>query len=339
MKVKVLYHNNCFDGLASAAIFSRFYRKVIASGAECSYSGLMHRAGSVFQDAVFDGDENAIVDFKYSSSPRLTWWFDHHESAFLTPEDEAHFRQDRSGKKFHDPTYKSCTKLIADVAATQFGFRCPELDELVYWADVIDGAQYPDARAAVEATEAAMKILLVIEGSRDDQLARCLIKDFQERPLSQIAAEPYIAQSFEPLYQWHLKSIEVISQAAQSRDGVVYFDVSSDSMEGYNKFIPYYLFPDARYSVGVSLSPGRAKVSVGSNPWSPRPREHNLAKICERYGGGGHAAVAAISFPPEQLDVARQVAAEIVTELRRNNPSDLSRQTQEDCLPGLKSEV
>lgn len=276
----------------------------------------MHRAGSVFHDSDFDGDENAIVDFKYSSSPRLTWWFDHHQSAFLTSEDEAHFHVDRSGKKFHDPTYRSCTKLIADVVSARFGYRCPALDGLVYWADVIDGAQYPDARTAVEGTEPVMQILLVIEASREQELSHRLIRDFQEKPLGQIAAEPYIAGPFAPLYEWHRKTIDVIGREAQSRDGVVYFDVSEHAMEGYNKFIPYYLFPEVRYSVGVSLSPGRAKVSVGSNPWSPIPRQHNLAKICEQYGGGGHAAVAAISFAPEQLDLARRVAAEIVAELR-----------------------
>jgi len=26
----------------------------------------------------------------------------------------------------------------------------------------------------------------------------------------------------------------------------------------------------------------------------------NLAQVCERYGGGGHARVGAISFPPDQ---------------------------------------
>jgi c-di-AMP phosphodiesterase-like protein len=57
-------------------------------------------------------------------------------------------------------------------------------------------------------------------------------------------------------------------------------------------------------------------VSVGSNPWSPRPRRHNLAEICERFGGGGHAAVAAISFSPDRLDFAREVAGQIVGELR-----------------------
>jgi nanoRNase/pAp phosphatase (c-di-AMP/oligoRNAs hydrolase) len=46
----------------------------------------------------------------------------------------------------------------------------------------------------------------------------------------------------------------------------------------------------------------------------------NLAAICERYGGGGHARVGAISFPPDQGDKARAAAAEIVAELRAKNP-------------------
>jgi hypothetical protein len=45
----------------------------------------------LFDESEFTGDENAIVDFKYSSSPKITWWFDHHLSAFLTPEDQQNF--------------------------------------------------------------------------------------------------------------------------------------------------------------------------------------------------------------------------------------------------------
>ena len=67
-------------------------------------------------------------------------------------------------------------------------------------------------------------------------------------------------------------------------------------MEGYNKFIPYHLFPDSTYTVSVSPSSFRTKISVGSNPWTPVEPKHNLATICERYGGGGHARVGAISL-------------------------------------------
>src|SRR5512137_2567837 len=144
MKMKVYFHDNCFDGLASAAVFSHFYRSRIRGGPAFEYEGLAHRAGQLFLDVQFDGNENAIVDFKYSSNPRLTWWFDHHQSAFLSREDEAHFRADVSGKKFHDPTYRSCTKFIAETTRKHFGFDSDRLAELIHWADIIDGARFPD---------------------------------------------------------------------------------------------------------------------------------------------------------------------------------------------------
>ena len=64
MKVKVFYHDRCFDGASSAALFSRFYGERIRNDVQFIYSGLLHRAGALFNEADFDGDENAIVDFK-----------------------------------------------------------------------------------------------------------------------------------------------------------------------------------------------------------------------------------------------------------------------------------
>ena len=89
---------------------------------------------------------------------------------------------------------------------------------------------------------------------------------------------------------------EIIRKQAHCDDGVVSFDLVDQGLEGYNKFIPYYLFPHSVYTVSVLTSSFRTKVSVGSNPWATEPVEHNLATICERYGGGGHPRVAAISF-------------------------------------------
>jgi len=52
----------------------------------------------------------------------------------------------------------------------------------------------------------------------------------------------------------------------------------------------------------------------------------NLAEICERYGGGGHARVGAISFPPDQEAKAREAAAEIVAHLRKVGDKGLTDQ-------------
>ena len=316
--MKVYFHNNCFDGLASAAVFSN-YINAIRKNCEFVYEGLAHRAGQLFLDVQFDGDENAIVDFKYSSDPRLDWWFDHHQSAFLSREDEASFRADRSGKKFHDPTYRSCTKFISDTLRKHFDFDSSRLQELIHWADIIDGALFKDAQTAVELRESAMKLMMVVEGVRDRAKICSLIAEFQQKSLDEIIEIPWIQDVFRPLYERHLQSIDIIRRHAQCADRTIFFDVSGHDLESYNKFIPYYLFPQATYCVGVSLSSYRAKISVGSNPWTQNPRTHNLAVLCERYGGGGHPVVGAISFAPEELEKARRIAHEIAGELRGNS--------------------
>jgi hypothetical protein len=116
----------------------------------------------------------------------------------------------------------------------------------------------------------------------------------------------------------HRKSLDIIRQHSECRNGTIYFDISDYDLEGYNKFIPYYLHRDSVYSVGLSRSSFRVKVAVGSNPWTRKTDMVNLAKICERYGGGGHARVGAISFPPDRAEVAREAAQEIVQELRNS---------------------
>jgi hypothetical protein len=320
LKVRVFFHDKCFDGACSAALFSRFYRERIREDVDFQFSGLVHRAGALFDEAQFDGDENAIVDFKYSRSDKITWWFDHHQSAFLTPEDAAHFEQQQSDRKFYDPDFKSCTKFIATIARDQFGFKDAPVAELIEWADIIDGAQFPDSQMAVEMREPALKLTMVIESSQDRTLMAKLIPLLAVKPLEKILEEPFIRDLVPPLIERHQRSIGTLRERTEFKDGVIYFDVTDQALEGYNKFIPYYLHPQSVYSVGLSKSSFRTKVSVGSNPWtSMKPGEMvNLAQVCERYGGGGHARVGAISFEPDQEVRAREAAREIVAELRQS---------------------
>src|ERR1700761_7701997 len=127
LNCRVFYHDKCFDGACSASLFTRFHRECIGTADAFEYQGLVHRAGTLYDENWFEkADENAIVDFKYSASPRVTWWFDHHLSAFLTPEDEARFRASQADgstteRFFFDPKYISCTSWIAHIASTKFG--------------------------------------------------------------------------------------------------------------------------------------------------------------------------------------------------------------------------
>ena len=315
-RVRLCFHDRCFDGMASAALFYRFYRERFDAQAKFRFTGMTHRAKQPWQDGLFDGDENVIVDFKYSSSPRVTWWFDHHQSAFLTAADAEHFRTHRKANMFYDPEFKSCTKLIATVAREKFGFDTKPLENLIHWGDIIDGAQYPNAQSAVELAEPATQLALVIESAPEDGLPARLIPEAAYRPLGEIVKLPAVAGHLGPLLERHRRSIEILRERMDARDGVIFFDISDRDLEGYNKFIPYLLHPECTYSVSVSASPVRSKVSLGTNPWSRTATEVNLASLAEKFGGGGHPRVAAISFDPGDLPRAREVAAQIVATLR-----------------------
>ncbi len=337
VKVRVFYHDKCFDGACSASLFTRFHRERIAADpaqTEYEYCGLVHRAGSLFNDEAFTGDENVIVDFKYSPSPRVTWWFDHHLSAFISAEDhEAYLRglaDPATGfrdRRFFDPDYTSCTSFIADIATERFGFDRSSVADLVYWANIVDGALYESATAAVEMREAAMRLTLIIESTDDPDFVPRLIPLLTELSLDRILEVPFVAELLPPLLGRHREATELIRERASVAEGTIYFDLSDQLIEGYNKFIPYYLHPEATYSVGLSKSSFRTKVAVGTNPWARASTENmlNLAAICERYGGGGHARVGAISFPPDRLEDARRVAHEVVEELQHNAVTLVSR--------------
>jgi hypothetical protein len=308
-------------------LFAKFHRECIASDAEYKFCGLVHRAGALFNEKDFTGDENAIVDFKYSPSLAITWWFDHHLSAFLTPEDHRHFLAGQQDPKirerqFYDPSYISCTSFLAHIASTHFGFDAAPVAELVRWADIVDGALYDSPESAVEMAEPAMKLTMAIESTQDPGFVPKLIPLLTTMSFAQILEQPFVRDLLPSLLERHRQALQLIRERSSCEQGTIYFDITDHPLEGYNKFIPYYLHPEATYSVGVSRSSFRTKIAVGSNPWTRvKPEDMvNLATICERYGGGGHARVGAISFPREKDDLARQAAAEIVAELRRHSP-------------------
>ena len=315
-KVRLCFHDRCFDGTASAALFYRFYRERFDQTAEFGFTGMTHRAAQPWEAGLFDGDENVIVDFKFSNSPKVTWWFDHHQSAFLTPADAEQFRKQHGPQMFYEPDFKSCTKLIATIAKEKFGFDIKPLADLIHWGDIIDGAQYPTPQSAVELAEPATQLALVIEAAPENGLPAKIIPELAYRPLSEMVKLPLVAKHLGPLLERHRKSIEILRERIEARDGVIFFDVSDLDLEGYNKFIPYLLHPECVYSVSVSASAVRAKVSLGTNPWNQAAANQNLASLAEKFGGGGHPRVSAISFEPGDLQRAREVARGLASTLR-----------------------
>ena len=323
MNLRVLYHDNCFDGACSASLFTRFHRECIGTAAQYDYKGLRHSAGGRLDESEFTGDENAIVDFKYSRSPEVTWWFDHHQSAFMTEEDRRHFEAGQKltaarPTKFFDPLYISCTGLIADTARERFGMSTDGLEDLLHWADIIDGAKFESAEAAVGLAAPAMKLATAIESTNDPTFIPRIIPLLTAQPLVDTLQELFVQEEVQPRLVKQQEDLTLLRSRASVEEGVIRFDITDRPTEGYSKFIPYYLLPEGVYAVGLSKSSFRVKISVGTSPWTtvPKDRLANIAEICERFGGGGHARVGAISLPAGETAEARRIAGVVAAELR-----------------------
>jgi hypothetical protein len=317
MRFVVATHGHCFDGLSSAVVFSRLMTELGAPGPTfeyrtCGYGNGQARA----EEALLSGDENAILDYRFCPSPKLSWYFDHHRTAFASPADRGVF-EDRagSGQFFFDAAYTSCTKLIADVGRDRFGVELADLNDLVRWADMVDSARFASPADAVSRSSPVMQLVSVVEHYGDDAFFKDLVPELLRRPLDEVARSKAVTNRYKPLGKKHERFVERVKQKSELRGRVVFVDLTESVLESVGKFVTYALFPESVYSVVIGLLKNGPKISVGYNPWSGRPLDTDISAICARYGGGGHPVVGGISFPNAALDEARRVARSIASEL------------------------
>lgn len=320
-QVVVATHGHCFDGMCSAVMFTRLLRH-LHPGEQLAFTYRAQGYGpgqNGVDPAIFTGDDNAVLDFRFSRAPKLTWYFDHHVSAFPSTEDRVTYEeraQDSSARTmFHDGTYGSCTKLIADIGKARFGLDVSNDAELIRWADMIDTAGFPSAEMAVARSEPVLHLMTVVEQHGGDAFLQAMVPRLLEEPLEEISRGKDIDEAFAPLAAQHEAYVELVKQHAVVKGDVVIVDLSSVVIDVAAKFVTYSLWPDSAYSVVLSCSPSKCKISIGYNPWSNVERRHNIAAICERHGGGGHPVVGAISLPADQRERAQKLMNEIAEEL------------------------
>lgn len=321
-KITVATHGHCFDGLCSAVVFTHLLRALRGPDATFEYFGAGYGPGPNGVDPKrLRGDENAILDFRFSASDKLTWYFDHHVSAFGTPDDRAAYDANVAAhggserRMFHDGTYPSCTKYIADIGKSVFGVDFSPLGELVRWADVIDSAAFESAEMAVARAEPPLELMTVIEHHGDDAMLARMVRRLSTESLDAVARSEEVQNAFAPLQKAHVEFVDLVKSHAVLRGDAVLVDLTNRIIEVGSKFVTYALFPERLYSIVVTRSQTKCKLSIGYNPWAPRPRTHHIASICERYGGGGHPVVGAVSVPAGDVARAKQIASEIAEEL------------------------
>lgn len=320
MVLKVLRHGNCFDGFASAAVFARFYREHVDPSVTVVHRALRHGAPGPVNSRYFDSDVHAVVDFRYAADERLDWWFDHHRSSFSSADERAHFESAANPQHFWDPTAPSCAGYIARTCAERYGMDLAPLTDLIHWVDIVDAARFPDAHTAVGLEEPILQLVSVLEQLGDEPLSRRVLEALTEGDLQGLAADDEIKARFHPIRDRQQRSLKLLRDVGVRTDDIIFYDLTASPGVVANKFAGYFLEPDVTYVVTVFAQPGRVKLSIGSNPWRPEARRHDIARLCERYGGGGHPFVGGITLLGKPAREGVRIGQEIVTLLQGADP-------------------
>lgn len=315
--IVVAAHGHCFDGLVSATLFCHLRtslddKRYRFSYRSCGYGPNMQTVPEKW----LSGDENAIVDFRFADSDKLTWYFDHHVTAFASEEQQRRcLAGERAARYFFDPGYGSCSKLIADVGKSKYGADFERHAELVEWADRIDTANFTSASDAIDRSHPVMQLAGVVEQHGDGALFNELVPRLMVEPLMDVAQSEPVQTRWQPIAEAQ-RDTQVRIEKGMRLDGRVLFtDLSDKPLRGSGKFVAYALCPTCMYSVAVIRMRQHYKISVGYNPWCGKERLHDVAAICQRHGGGGHPVVGAFSVPLSKLDEARKLASDVIAEL------------------------
>ena len=265
----------------------------------------MHRAETPLTKSSLTGTKTRSSILNIAPT-KIDWWFDHHQSAFLSEADKRHFEQDNGGKKFLDTNSKSCAEFIARIAKEQFDFSDETLAELIHWAH-ISTARFMNRRRSASSFARPLE---TDAGYRRRKRSAICRKDHprpDEKSLDEIVESEEFKQIKTDLGA-SLGNGRIDQTKIGISRGVVTFDLVGMGIDGYNKFIRII---SSRKRLKRIAHPKRVQDKDLGRLESvvAAPALHNIAEICERYGGGGHAVVGAVSLKPDEVENGGELCA------------------------------
>ncbi len=314
--LKVFFHDACFDGTTSAALFTAFYRDVIEKQVDVKPIGMIHRDGDPFEGIPLDADDHACVDFRFCADPKMRWWFDHHPTAFQPPALRQVFEDQHLPTWFFDPTSPSCAGLIGRCLTAGWEWKAPAyLTDAIEWADKIDAAQFANAEDALSLATPAQRLAAWLAHGRSRLDTAQYVEWLSRASLAEVATRPELAPQLAKVEEERSREIDVVRRLGVWHGDVIVFDRFNDVGARSPGFLGYLLFPTCVYAVSATRTHDSIKISVGVNPWTKHSRRHDIGELCARYGGGGHAVVGGVTLRGDELPRAKETFARMVSEL------------------------
>ena len=313
----MFFHDACFDGTTSAALFTAFYRDVIDAQVDVKPIGMIHRDGNPFEGIPLDADDHACVDFRFCADPKMRWWFDHHPTAFQPPALRQIFEDEHQPTWFFDPMSPSCAGLIGRCLTAGWEWKPPAyLIDAIEWADKIDAAQFASAEEAIALATPAQRLAAWLAHGRSGLDTARYVEWLSRGSLAEVAARPEIAAPLAAIEEERARELDVVKKLGVWHGDVIVFDRFADSGARSPGFLGYLLFPTCLYAVSGTRTADSIKISAGVNPWvKGKQRRHDIGELCAKYGGGGHAVVGGVTLRGDEVARAKETLANLVRDL------------------------
>jgi hypothetical protein len=306
------FHYPCFDGIVSGALTLDFLERQegwkVVHLCPVNYEARDTWLGTNLRVP------SAIVDFLYH--PQAQFWADHHLTTFV---DESarldfHRRKDKV-RLYYSDRCRSCASLLWNNLSEVLSDR-ERYKEMVDWADKIDSASYSSVEEAVFGDAPALRISFSLMHNSGEKYGKYLLKQLRHKTLEQVAQLPEIMERYQRVRAMMQGGLDRLKDhIVLLEDQIAAFDVESAGDVIVSRYLPYYFFPEARYSIGIFRLPNAARITAMRNPWLDF-ESVSLGNIFERYGGGGHQRVASVFLPDARAKDAEDIADKLLRAIR-----------------------
>ncbi|HIG10898.1 MAG: hypothetical protein ABGY71_01525 [bacterium] len=305
--LRIYYHRD-FDGCVSGAILASILIDTFGERVEWRSVNYDQRRNW----ETFGSDSRfAIVDFHFH--PKAEYWFDHHPTTFLTPELREAYKP--SERWAWDETSPSCPPMILAHAKEHWRYVASErFENMAYWSNIVDAAQYTSCEQAIFGEEPALRITRALTVAPSLEWTDTLVEAMTCQSLEQVAERESVELAHQRASRNRDKALEQFPSTVEwMRDGVLLFDASSGKVRR-ERFAPFYHHPELEYAVGVIPTRSGLHVTCGENPWNKPAQGLHVGELMEKYGGGGHRAVGGVN--PASIEQTKTIAFEIAEILR-----------------------
>lgn len=322
MNGHLYYHAPCFDGTISAVLLGDFFEAKLrwdefelhAVNYDLKKQWL---TSNLHKPAI-------VVDFLFH--PDAYFWADHHETTFLDETHKAEYQRRQDPYRVYEQSAKSCASLLWRHFHEEFLYRNQNFEELVYWADKTDSADYESVHEAVFGDAPALRIYRILDSRAPSEFCASLVRKLRIKSLEEVARLPDVAERYEQIKtdtEAGIERFRIGESIFMHNDRYAVFDVDATDVK-INRYAPFVRCPQAWYSIGIERWERQGKqgatIRAMRNPWIDF-RCASLGIIFEEFGGGGHQRIGAVVLramkEPDPIHIRDKILARIKDEDRK----------------------